>query len=79
MREGNYAISGQNRKMVPVPNRGGTGTNDTKEKWYWYRCGTNAVLTYRTGMVPVPIIVVPVPIIVVPIPMRYQCGTNLQN
>ena len=29
MREGNSAISGQNRNIVPVPNRGGTDTPET--------------------------------------------------
>ena len=32
----NYAISGQNRKPVPVPNRGGTGTADAVAKRYRY-------------------------------------------
>ena len=39
MREGNSTISGQNRKMVPVPNRGGTGTHDKEPKWYRYQNG----------------------------------------
>ena len=37
MREGNFAVSGQNRNMVLVPNRGGTGTPKTEPKWYQYQ------------------------------------------
>ena len=32
----NPAISGQNRTLVPVPNRGGTGTTNAVAKWYRY-------------------------------------------
>ena len=32
----NVAISGQNRTLVPVPNRGGTGTTDVVAKRYRY-------------------------------------------
>ena len=31
-----FAISGQNHTLVPVPNRGGTGTTDAVAKRYRY-------------------------------------------
>ena len=44
----NSAISGQNRTLVSVPNRGGTGATYAEENWYryhslesvWYRFQT---------------------------------------
>ena len=61
MKERNSAIFGQNRKMVP--NRGGTGTHDTKPKWYRYHDKVVPVPLTRTGLVPVPIQVVSVPLL----------------
>ena len=48
----NSAISGQNRSLVPVPNRGGTGTTDAEAKWYryhpkWYRYHSQELVWYR--------------------------------
>ena len=63
MKEINSAISGQNCKMVPVPNRGGTGTHDTEPKWYRYHDKVVLVPLTITGLVPVPIQVVPIPLL----------------
>ena len=32
----NYAISGHNRSLISVPNRGGTGTTYAVANWYQY-------------------------------------------
>ena len=32
----NFAISGQNHTLVPIPNKGGTDTTDAVAKWYRY-------------------------------------------
>ena len=52
------AISRQNRVLVPVPNRGGTGTTYAKPKWYQYHDKVVSVPLTRTGLVPVPVKVV---------------------
>ena len=46
------AISGQNRSLVPVLNRGGTGTTDAEAKQYryhpkWYRYHSPKPVWYR--------------------------------
>ena len=48
----NSAISRQNRSLVSVPNRGGTGTTNAKAKWYryhpkWYRYHSPEPVWYR--------------------------------
>ena len=51
----NSAISGQNRSLVLVPNRGGTGTTyavatgtGTIPKWYRYHCLESVWYRYQT-------------------------------
>ena len=34
----NLPFLGKNHVLVPVP-KVGTGTHDTKQKWYWYQTG----------------------------------------
>ena len=48
----NSAISGQNRSLVSVPNRGGTGTTYAVANWYryhlkWYRYHSPEPVWYR--------------------------------
>ena len=48
----NSSISGQNRSLVPVPNKGGTGTTYVETKWYryhleWYRYHSPEPIWYR--------------------------------
>ena len=48
----NSAISGQNSSLVPIPNRGGTGTTYAVENWYryhpkWYRYHSPEPVRYR--------------------------------
>ena len=48
----NSAISGQNRSLVPVPNRGGIGTNNAVANWYryhpkWYQYHSLEPVRYR--------------------------------
>ena len=48
----NSAISGQNRSLVPVPNRGGIGTTYAVANWYryhpkWYRYHSPEPVWYR--------------------------------
>ena len=54
----NSAISGQNRTLVPIPNKGGTGTTDAAAK-----TKEIPVPPSRTGLVPVPNKVVPLPLV----------------
>ena len=56
-------ISGQSRNLVPVPNRGGTGTTWAKPKWYQYHDKVVPVPLNRKGLVPVPNQVVPIPML----------------
>ena len=51
----NSAISGQFSRLVPIPNRGGTGTTYVKPKRYRYHDKVVPVPLTRTGLVPVPI------------------------
>ena len=57
------AISRQNRVLVPVPSKGGTGTTYVEPKWYWYHGKVVLLPLTRIGLVPVPIQVVPVPLL----------------
>ena len=57
------AISRQFLHLVPIPNRGGTGTTYAEPKWYWYHEKVVLVPLSRTGLVPVPIQVVLVPLL----------------
>ena len=57
------AISGQNRVLVQVPNRGGTGTTYAEPKWYQYHDKMVPVPLTKTGLVPEPIQVVPIPLL----------------
>ena len=46
----NSAIYGQNRTLVPVPNKGGTGTTYAEAKWCRYNpSGTGTTLQNRFG------------------------------
>ena len=56
------AISGQFPRLVPVPNRGGTGTTYAEPKWYQYQDKVVRVPLTRTELVLVLIQVVPVPL-----------------
>ena len=57
------AISGQNRILISVPNRGGTSTTYAEPKWYRYQDKVVPVPLTRTVLVPVPIQVVLVPLL----------------
>ena len=46
----NSTIFGQNRSLVPIPNRDGTGTTYAEAKWYRYHpSGTSTTLQNRFG------------------------------
>ena len=46
----NSAIFGQNCSLVPVPNRGGTGTTYAEANWYRYHpSGTGTTLQNKFG------------------------------
>ena len=72
-----YAIFGQFPQLVPVPNRGGTGTAYAKPKWYRYQDKVVPVALSRTGLVPVPIQVVLVPLL--PVAMIFGILTLLSS
>ena len=61
----NSTISGHFPRLVPVPNKGGTGTTYAEPKWYRYHDKVILVPLTRTK--------------VVPVPRQSGTGTNLQN
>ena len=70
-------ISRQNRVLVPVPNRGGTGTTYAEPKWYRYHDKVVPVPLTITGLVLVPVQVVLVPLL--PIALIFGILTLLSS
>ena len=72
-----FAISGQFREVVPVPEQGWYWYHRIEDKWYRYQGNVVSVPLTRTLLVPVLIQVAPVPLL--PATLNFSMYTLLSS